>query len=158
MKKLVFGSLLLLCCPVMVFARHGGDAALGGLAGGMMGSMVGTAITRDSSSGSSSSSSSFSRELDRLESSLRLDISKLDDRIRSLERSGKGGDASDELKQEMSSFKKSVKKTLGDIESMMEEFGERLDSFEKSLNKIKKNTDDKSEKVDKPEKSSTKIR
>lgn len=145
MKKFLrLSSLLLICassCPVAgLFARGGGDAALGGLAGGMMGSIVGNAMTRESSPSrvqvvETSSSSSVSREIDKLENAVRHDLSKLDERVRVLEREG-GSDSSDEVKQEIAAVKKSVKKVESNFESKIEALEDRLDSIEKELKKV----------------------
>lgn len=135
MKKIV--ALGFLCCslPSLVLARGGGSSFAGGMAGGMMGGLISGAMTRESAPRSKSVSASVVREIDKLENAVRYDLVKLDERIRTLERTaGKdGGGDTEDLKQDIGSLKKSIKKVEKNLERKIEALEEQFSSVEKAI-------------------------
>lgn len=144
MKKSVILGVLCCSLPSLVFAGRGGSSFAGGMAGGMMGGLISGAMTRESAPRSKSVSASVIREIDKLENAVRYDLVKLDERVRTLERtSGKeGGGDSEEVQKELRAVKKSIKKVEKNLETKLEAIDDRVAALEKSVksveNKVKK--------------------
>lgn len=129
---------------------HGGNSVLGGFAGGMAGGMVGGlvsgAMTKSSSSSSSSevvsSGKGYYRDIDKLESAVRFDLLKLDDKINNVSRDVstlKEKVGADKDIQDLSAVKKdikSVKTLVQNNESKVDTLEEKVDALEKKVSKL----------------------
>lgn len=138
MKKTVILGVLCCTLPSLVLAGRGGSSFAGGMAGGMMGGLISGAMTRESAPRSKSVSASVVREIDKLENAVRYDLVKLDERIRTLERTagkGGGGDAED-LRQDIGSLKKMLKKIEKKLEGRFEALEEQFASMENNVKRI----------------------
>ncbi len=141
---------------------HAGDAVIGGLAGGMASGVVSGLITGSmikSSSGSSTSSEvvttsskGYYRDIDKLESSVRYDLLKLDDKINNVSRdvsNVKEKIGADRDIQDLSTVKKdikSVKSLVQNNESKVDTLEEKIDALDKKVSKLEiKITRDKKE-------------
>lgn len=138
MKKILVLGALCSLMPTFASGRGGGESFAGGMAGGMFGGLMSGAMTRGSEPRSKSLSASVLRELDKLENAVRYDLVKIDERIRTLERSSgrDGAGDSEELKQDITSVKKSLKKVESNLEHKIEALEDHVSAVEKRVKSV----------------------
>ena len=134
-KNIVFFSLSLSVLTGSLFARRGGSA-LGGFAGGMMGGVLGSAITQSSRSDAAVSSGSVTREIDKLESAVRYDLIKIDERLRALERNKDSVGSSGVDVTTIEDGLKKVRRTVNSLQSKFDQLEEKFDQLLQDVKKL----------------------
>ncbi|KKQ48317.1 MAG: hypothetical protein US69_C0027G0006 [candidate division TM6 bacterium GW2011_GWF2_38_10] len=134
-KNIVFFSLSVCVLSVPLFARRG-SSALGGFAGGMMGGVLGSAITQSSRSDATAPSGAVTREIDKLESAVRYDLLKIDERLRVLERSKDGAGSSGVDVTNIEDGLKKVRRTVNALQSKFDQLEEKFDQLLQDVKRL----------------------